>query len=479
LVFSYSICPIKRGLSNLALFLFPARGKVIIFITSRYKKGYKMKVKQLLEILQAKGRIPPKMANREINLFQIDSRKVGKGDFFVPLKGERFDGHDFIQDALSKGAVGYFTEKDTPFEGGIKVDNTLEALTTVGKYKRKQLNIAIGITGTAGKTTTKELLSFALKEFFPIYSTSGNYNNEIGVPLTLANIKEGAKVGIFEFGAGKVGDIKHLVKIATPEIRVLTSVGKAHIQKFGSFENIIKGKGEIFEGGEVAVLPYNLKKYYNLDKKIITFGQEKGADILIKKVSIVRDGTKGVISVRGKDYTVKFPAYNHSLIYNTGILFGIADYLDLDLDRVAKILPKFNLPSGRGKVLYTNGLQIVDDTYNANPLSVENSIKTLSQIPSFKILVLGDMLELGDEGEKLHRDIGKLIANSSIDFAIFHGELMKYAYEEAKKGVKSLYIKDKKLIPQEILKYKDKSPTVWIKGSRGLKMEEVIQMIQG
>ncbi|NPA57730.1 MAG: UDP-N-acetylmuramoylalanyl-D-glutamate--2,6-diaminopimelate ligase, partial [Aquificae bacterium] len=150
-----------------------------------------MKVKELVELLQVKGSFPSHFLRKEISGFRIDSRKVKEGDFFVPLKGSRFDGHSFIPDALERGAIGFFSEKPTGLEGELPVRDSLQALTEVGKHKRKSLSTVVAITGTSGKTTTKELTAFALKEFFPVYSTAGNYNNEIGVPYTLANIPEG------------------------------------------------------------------------------------------------------------------------------------------------------------------------------------------------------------------------------------------------------------------------------------------------
>ncbi len=435
-----------------------------------------MKVKQLIEVLGIKGDFSGRFLSRDIKDFQIDSRLIRKGDFFVPLKGTRHDGHRFIPDALEKGASGFFSQNPTGLEGEVPVDDTLKALTEVGKFKRKRLSIAIGITGTSGKTTTKELISAGLEGFYRTYQTPGNYNNEIGVPLTLANIPEDAQLGVFEFGAGKVGDIRHLVNIATPEIRILTSVGHGHTEKFGSFENVIKGKGEIFEGGELAILPYSLQRYYDLSRKI-TFGPEEDADIRIVSAMVEHSGTAGVFEVNGRRYHVKLPVYNLSTIYNIGILLAVAVYLGISPEKVLGNISEFQLPEGRGKVLKFGGITVIDDTYNANPLSVKNAIKTLSAIPGFRVIVLGDMLELGEYSDKLHREIGRLVASSDIDLAVFYGKKMKLAYNEAVRSVKSFYSSDKGEIARIIKSLSDNNPIVLIKGSRGMKMEEVIQKI--
>ncbi len=212
-----------------------------------------MDIKDIAKITS--GRLINPEQTQKIEKFIIDSRKAQKGTFFVPLKGKNTDGHNFIKNALEKGSVGYFSEKEVSFSNGILVNNTLDALTKVGKYKRKSLQKAVGITGTAGKTTTKELLKLVLSQFFKTYGTEGNYNNQIGLPLTLSNIPENTEIGVFELGANKKGDISDLVNILEPDITVLTTVGDAHNEGFGTFKDIVEAKGEIFNTGEFAVLP--------------------------------------------------------------------------------------------------------------------------------------------------------------------------------------------------------------------------------
>ncbi|SNZ07841.1 UDP-N-acetylmuramoyl-tripeptide--D-alanyl-D-alanine ligase [Persephonella hydrogeniphila] len=431
-----------------------------------------MEIKELFNIFGLKTD-----RKEKIKKFRIDSRKIQRGDFFVPVKGSKTDGHLFIQDALRRGASGFFSQKKYEHPSVIHVKSTIEALIKVGKYKRKKLSVCIGITGTSGKTTTKELLNFVLSDFFNTYSTEGNLNNEIGHPLTLANITEDAEVGIFELGAGKIGDIRYLASISNPEIRVLTSVGHGHTEKFGSFENVIKGKGEIFEGGEVGILPVNLKKYYGIHKKI-TFGFSEEADIKISDTKITETGTSGIITVKGKNYPVNVPVYNLSVLYNLGAVFGVLDYLGINPEKVVDRLKEFSLPEGRGKIIKHKNLTIVDDTYNANPLSVENAVRTVSQLKGKKIIVLGDMLELGKFSEKLHRETGKLIANSDIDIAIFYGKYMRYAYEETKKFKESYYYENKEKIADFLLSQREKI-TVLIKGSRGMKMEDIVHIVVG
>ncbi|MBK3331938.1 UDP-N-acetylmuramoyl-tripeptide--D-alanyl-D-alanine ligase [Persephonella atlantica] len=433
-----------------------------------------MDIKTVLHITEGKA---DSFVNKKIKTFHIDSRKISEGDFFVPLKGEKHDGHDFIPDAVKRGASGFFTEKPTTYPNGILVENSLKALTQVGRFKRKQLKTAVGITGTAGKTTTKELLKFILSDFFPIYATEGNLNNEIGLPLTLANIPERAEVGIFEMGAGKIGDIRHLVNIAQPQIRILTAIGHGHTEKFGSLENVIKGKGEIFEGGEVCILPYSLLKHYRL-KNFVTFGTEENADIKVISVKITERGTEGILSVKNHSFNIFIPVYSKALFHNLGAVFGVLEYMEISLQKAIEKLSDFSLPEGRGKIMQIGDFTIIDDTYNANPLSVENAIYTLSAIPKYRIIVLGDMLELGRYSQHLHHKIGKLIGKSQIDTAVFYGKEMKNAYEEASKKVRSFYFKSKDEVVEFLYREREKKPVILIKGSRGMKMEEIIHRLK-
>ena len=429
-----------------------------------------MEIKELFNLFGKKT-----SQNSRIKKFKIDSRQIEKGDFFVPIKGSRYDGHLFIKDAIKKGAVGFFTQKKDPHPGSLHVRSTLEALIKVGKHKRKKLSFAIGITGTSGKTTTKELLDFVLSDHFKTYSTPGNLNNEIGHPLTLANIPEGTQAGIFELGAGKIGDISYLVSISKPEIRVLTSVGYGHTEKFGSFENVIRGKGEILEGGDVGIIPYCVKDFYQ-HKNVITFGSEEGSDIKILSVNINDNGTVGIIQIGKKSYRVEMPVFNMAVFNNLGAVFGVLQYLEIDPEKTIEKLRLFYLPEGRGKVIRQKNITIIDDSYNANPLSVENAIKTLSMMKGKKIIVLGDMLELGVYSIQKHKEVGKLIQNSSIDTAVFYGEQMRYAYEILKGKKDVYYFEQKRDIADFISSQKEKT-TVWIKGSRGMKMEQIIHQI--
>ncbi len=432
-----------------------------------------MKIFDILKVV--KGKPLNLLEDFEIKSFVIDSRKVKEGDFFIPIKGST-DGHNYIEDALKNKAIGYITEKPKEYKNGILVDDTYKALLEIAKYKRKKINTVIGITGTSGKTSTKELINYVLSNLTRSYATVGNYNNEIGVPLTLANAPEDTDIAIIEMGAGKVGDVDYLGSIVNHDIGVLVSVGHGHTAKFGSFENVTKGKGEIFNNTKYNVLPEDLRIYYQNLKKSITYG-EKG-DIEIHNVNITKDGTSGVIKYKHESINLTLPIYNIGVFKNIGAVAGVLFHLGFDPIKNLSFLRDFQLPEGRGKVLKIKDLTILDETYNANPLSVKNSIETLSQLEGINILVLGDMLELGEYSEDLHREIGKFLLNRKIDYVFLYGDNTKYIYQEIKDVIKSKMFEKKEDIAKEIKKLSSLKPNILIKGSRSMKMEEVIEYLK-
>ncbi|GAB6072627.1 UDP-N-acetylmuramoyl-tripeptide--D-alanyl-D-alanine ligase [Venenivibrio stagnispumantis] len=429
-----------------------------------------MHLKKIIEITEGK----PLTDIEDINIenFVIDSREVKEGDFFVPIN----KGHFFIEDALKNGAVSHFTEnKDLRYKNSIYITNSIEALKKIGIYKRKSLKATIGITGTSGKTTTKELLHFVLKNIYNSYATKGNYNNEIGVPLTLANIPDNTEIGIFEMGASKIGDIEYLNNIVNQDIGVLVSVGYGHVEKFGSFENVIKGKGEIFNNTKYQILPYDLVKFYNDKlKNYITFGEE--GDIKVRTLDITEKGTTGIIKYKNQEIILTIPVYNKALFHNIGAVSAVLYALDLDPIKNLKYLKDFKAVSKRGEIYKLNNLTIIDDSYNANPLSVKNAIDTLSKMKNKKIFVFGDMLELGEESEKLHKEIGEYILDSNIDMVLLYGKEVIHTYEILK-GKIDVWIFDNKKDIAEFIKNIKEEATILVKASRGMKMEEIIEKL--
>lgn len=433
-----------------------------------------MKFSQLAQILNAEF-INLKQ-DFDISEFVIDSRKAVKGSLFIPLKGTR-DGHDFIEDALKNGAGGYLTEKKLPSANGILVKDTYQALTQIAKHKRRFVDTVIGITGSSGKTSTKELLHHTLKQIFNTYSTQGNLNNEIGVPLTVANIPENTQVAIVEKGAAKKDDIAYLMDISKPEIGVLTSLAEAHIERFGSFENIVHTKGQIFDGVKFGVVPSQIKHYYeHKNIKFITCG--KDGEIKLSDIKVVEDGTEGVISYKSDSIKIKIPIYNIGVFKNIGLVAGVLYALDLNPIKHLEVLESFKGFEGRGDLKKIGRYLVIDESYNANPLSVKNSIDSFEKLKGYKVYALGDMLELGARSKELHIEVAKKFESSNIDLILLFGEETRYIYEYLKDKKPVFHYDDKQKIAQHINSLQEEDIKITIKGSRGMKMEEIINLLK-
>ncbi len=417
--------------------------------------------------------------SRPIKGFSIDSRKVKEGEVFVALKGSRFDGHDFIQEAFAKGAVGVISERDIEPPSGkfvVKVDSSIKALRKIAEYKRKNFKgKVIGVAGSAGKTTTKELLAHLLSQVGKVFKSPGNLNSQIGLPLAVANAPMDVNFWVLELGASQLGEIKKLVEISLPHIRIITALGEEHLEGFGSFENVIKGNGEIFEhwfDGSIAIIPHYALRYYPSLKNLITFGEEGDIRGRIKDV-----GLEGItFSVNGEEFFV--PVMSVGMLNNTLAAFGVLKALNYDYKNFKEALGNFKPAWGRMEILRSLDLTLINDAYNSNPLSLRNAIDTLSLIKHpRKILVLGDMLELGKYSKKLHEEIGQLLNSKDFSLVIFVGKEMYNAFRVYKKDKLYFESTDKLKDFMTFSKNLFKNGLILLKGSRGMKLEDIIPLL--
>ncbi len=418
--------------------------------------------------------------SRSIKGFSIDSRKIREGEVFIAIKGSRFDGHDFIKEAFSKGAIGVISEKEIiPPEKkfAIKVDSSLEALRKIAKYKRKIFKgRVIAVTGSAGKTTTKELVAHLISRKGKVFKTPGNLNSQIGLPLAIANAPLNVDFWVLELGASQLGEIRKLTELSLPHVRVITSLGEEHLEGFGSIENVIKGNGEIFEywfKDSMAVIPDYAKDYYPFLEKLITFGERGEIKGRIKEVNL-----KGVsFNINGEEFFI--PVVSLGMLNNALASFGVLKALGFNYREFKEALSTFEPTWGRMEIIRFSNLTIINDAYNSNPLSLKNAIDTLSLIEyPKKILILGDMLELGNHSKRLHEEIGNLLNKRNFYMVVFIGKEMFHAfrkyignglYFETKQGFKN-FIQNSKKIFQDGL--------ILIKGSRGMRLEELIPVFK-
>ena len=434
----------------------------------------------------------------EISGVSIDSRTIKKGEIFFALKGEKFDGHDFLQEAIEKGAKAVVVSKKKKFATKvttINVAHTLTALQELAKFYRQKFNpVVVGVTGSNGKTTAKDMLKSLLSSKYRVVATPGNYNNIVGLPLTLFEISPETEFLVLEMGANHAGEIKRLAEISLPQMGVITNIGVTHLQFFRCISNVLSAKMEL-----VQLLPRRGKIALNIDdahlksqfekikQKIITFGTNPQADVRASNVVVSSPGEKERLSFTinvGRDRE-EFNLYciGRYNIYNALAAISVAKEFGVSLSLMADVLGKFKFPKLRMEKLKYGEVTIVNDAYNANPTSVKAVLSELiSSFPSRrKIVVLGDMLELGRMSRKFHQEIGKIVATSPIYSLITIGEDARFIAQAARKwGMERNNIfsfKDKKVASRKLKELLEPKDAVLIKGSRKMGLEEVIRFL--
>jgi len=421
--------------------------------------------------------------NLRTSEFSIDSRDIKGGEVFIALKGSKFDGHDFIKEAFEKGAIGVISEKDISVPKGkfvIKVSSSLEALRKIASFKRKIFKgKVIGVTGSAGKTTTKELIAHMLSKVGKTYKTPGNLNSQIGLPLAIANAPIDVNFWVLEHGASKRGEIRKLIEITRPHIRLITTIGEEHLEGFGNIENVIWGNGEMFCGLNNyfnAVIPHKIYNYYSFLPRtwVITFG--KKGDIFFDEF-IIND--RGVtLYTKGEEFFVPVPSVG--MVENLLASFGVLKSLGYDFKHFKGALRDFKSEKGRMEIIDFRNFKVINDAYNANPPSMRNAIKSLNKFKNEKkILILGDMLELGEHSKALHRKVGELLNTFKFYTVFFYGKDMEEAYK-VYKG-KKFYTSSRIELINLVKKNKKilKGGLILLKGSRGMKLEEIMEVLRG
>ncbi|PKM79399.1 MAG: UDP-N-acetylmuramoyl-tripeptide--D-alanyl-D-alanine ligase [Firmicutes bacterium HGW-Firmicutes-13] len=442
------------------------------------------------ELLQGSTAVP-------ITGFSIDTRTLNEGEVFVALKGEQTDGHEYVLKALEKGASGALVShlnegEDLPLDKVIiRVEDPLKALQQAAKYYREKFPVrVIGVTGSSGKTTTKDLIAGILSTRFNILKTEGNLNNHLGLPLMLFKLKRKHQMAVLEMGMSGRGEIRLLADLSHPEIGVITNIGEAHFELLGSVEAIAEAKGELLEvmnSKGTAILngdDYRLRRMANKFKgQVIFYGLGKEVDC--RGFDLVLEGRstsfKVLIGNRKEEFTVPFPGEHN--VYNALAAISCGLHVGLTAQEIRRGLADFKLSGMRMEIFETPGkVTVINDAYNANLSSTRASLKTLALMGRGSRLtaVLGDMLELGSIAEESHREIGRYAASLGINNLLAVGELMKFAVEEAQTaGLSSFWhfarqneLKEKL---REILQPGD---YVLVKGSRGMKMENIVEYLK-
>lgn len=449
---------------------------------------------KLKELIAATGGVANCRNNaQEIKNFSTDSRNIKKGDMFIALRGENFDGHDFIEEVLNKGAMGALVCQDwkssIDFKEKIivKVRNTITALGDIACFKRKKYNIpVIAVTGSNGKTTTKEMLAASLSAKYKVLKNQGTKNNHIGLPQALLELDETYDLAVLELGTNHFNEIKYLAKICLPNIGIITNIGQSHLEFFKDLEGVYKEKISLFDClQKPGIGLLNLDDQFlrkaarkrNRTNFILSYAIEKEADFKASEINCCFNKTSLVINNKHKIELNTLGRYN---AYNALAAVSIARLFGLSYEEIASQLQKFEFPYGRLKTIEFNDTLFIDDTYNANPLSFRAALSVLSDYKTSgrKILILGDMLELGEEKEAIHSQAGRE-ASSICDVFITVGKLSRYAASAAKcAGLKDIFscsdLNEAKEVLFNRLNLKS-NDVVLIKGSRSMKMEEIIK----
>lgn len=404
-----------------------------------------------------------------------DTRLIKGNELFFCLKGENFNGNKFAVQALEKGAryvvlddTEYYDEKNKDF---ILVDDCLLALQQLSAFHRNRLDIpVIGITGTNGKTTTKELVATVLKTHYKVFATKGNYNNHIGVPLSLLNIKKKHQVAVIEMGANRLGEIEDLCKLSLPTLGVLTNIGQAHLEGFGSFENIKKTKLALYESvKEISGLVFVHKDddvLMDESKHIkrLTYGKSNDSDISAKLISgkpnLEMEYNGRVIS------TNLFGEFNY---FNAMAALAVGKYFKVPEENIISALESYHPSNNRSQIEKGENNLLILDAYNANPDSMKNAVEFFGKISDYaKTLILGDMLELGDFEEEKHKEILELIGNLNFNHVFLVGK----AFGNLKSEFSQFeYFENSDLAKKHFEQFPIRSNQILLKGSRGIKLE--------
>ena len=412
-----------------------------------------------------------------------NTRTLKPGELFVAIKGEHFNGHNFIHEAIYKKASGLLlSEKFKANIPILKVKNTLIAYGKMAKYYREQFNPSItAVTGSCGKTTVKTMLTCILQEAGQVLSSPGNYNNEIGIPKTLLQLTEEHKFAIIEMAAKKSGDIAYLMEIANPQVSLITNVGPCHLEMFGDLEEVAITKGEIYQNlsntgcavvnVDDAYAPYWLSQIGT--QNIITFGLERKADVTCASIIHESDHTKFELITDIGIIKIHLATLGTHNVLNAVASAAAARAHGISLNHIANGLSKFKPLSFRGRVFNGyRGAKIIDDTYNANPNSMKAALAILARIDiKKKIFVLGDMLELGKMSDKFHFVLGQFTKNLGIQKLLGFGKFSKNAVDGFGNNAKH-YLNKESLI-DDLIKIIDNNTIILIKGSRAMCMEEI------
>lgn len=456
-----------------------------------------MKVKDIIRVTN--GKLIKGNEEAKIREFCKDTRIIKEGDTYIGIKGENFDGNTLWKKAFEAGAntaivqgIDFSLENLKQYENKniIEVEDTIQALADIATYKRismgKDFKI-VGVTGSVGKTSTKDIVANVISQKYKTLKTQGNNNNNIGLPFTMFNLKD-QEAAVIEMGMNHFGEISKLTKIAKPTISVITNIGTSHIGNLGSRENILKAKLEILEGMDKKILVVNndndlLHKYYleSTDVEIHTYGIENDSEVKAENIVLNENDSEFVCNLKGDKFRVKVPVGGIHFVYNAICAATVGMLMGLSQEQIKNGIETFELTKKRMDITeLKNGVTIINDSYNASFESMQASLKYLQGLNSErKIAVLGDMFELGEFSKELHEKVGVEVVKNKIDMLVCCGKNAKYIVDSAKNDgmpKDSVYYFENKDEIEDFVRNNWKSgDAILFKASNGMKFFNIVE----
>ena len=455
-----------------------------------------LSIKNIIEV--TKGKLLVGNEEYICKSYSKDTRTIKNGDCYIGIKGENFDGNIFWEKALENGASTVIVQnveiedeklKKWADKNIIKVEDTLEALYSLARYKRSLYDIpVIAITGSVGKTSTKDIVANVVSKKYKTLKTEGNNNNNIGLPFTIFRLQD-EEVAVLEMGMNHFGEISLLSSIANPTICIITNIGTSHIGNLGSRENILKAKLEILEGNKKKAVIVNndndlLHKWQKENKEnynIKTYGIKEQSDIVAKDIKLEENKSTFTCKINNLEEKINVPVGGEHFILNALCAITVGEVLKIEEDKIKEGIESFELTKKRMDIVeLKNGIKIINDAYNASLESMTASLKVLSEFKERKIAVLGDMFELGDFSEELHRKVGKEVVKNNVDILIACGENAKYIADVAKEKMSKeniYYLENKEEIEPLLEKIVKNNDVILFKASNGMGFYKIAERL--
>lgn len=441
------------------------------------------------------------MPAKPVSGVSIDTRTLQPGDLFFAIQGDHSNGHDYVTAAFEKGAAAAVVDEAHAaalFTSGplYIVHDTLAALQSLALAARARTDAAIvAVTGSVGKTSTKDALALVLSAQGPTHASVASYNNHWGVPLTLARMPKDSRFGVFEIGMNHAGEITPLVGMVRPHVAIITTIAPVHLEFFDSIDGIADAKAEIFTGleaGGAAIINADVKQYVRLRKaadespagKVLTFGTRKGADARFEDAVTIAEGTRVQARIMGRRYNYVVGAPGRHMAMNSLAVLLAVEALGGNLDQAAADFARFTPPPGRGQrtilPLPYGDFTLVDESYNANPASMRAALSLLreTQVGGKRIVALGDMLELGPQGPDLHKDLAEAILAADVDLVFAAGPLMKNMFDVLPSKIKGVWAETSIDIEKDLIAAIGPYDIVMVKGSNGSRMGPVVAKLK-